>query len=83
VIRYILEQNSSAAETLRIRILDHVELLARLPFIGPSYERDQTGRAREIVCGVYRIFYRVNAAEKIVEILTVWHGSRAEPELPE
>jgi plasmid stabilization system protein ParE len=37
VIRYILEQNPSAAETLRIRILDHVELLARFPFIGPSY----------------------------------------------
>jgi plasmid stabilization system protein ParE len=35
------------------------------------------------VCGIYRIFYRVNEGEKKVEILTVWHGSRAEPTLQE
>ena len=74
---------SLAAESLRLSVLDHVELLARFPFIGPPYERDRTGRAREIQCGVYRIFYRVNEAEKRVEILTVWHGSRSEPTLPE
>ena len=82
-VRFLLERNPSAAESLRLSVLDHVELLARFPFIGPPYERDRTGRAREIQCGVYRIFYRVNEAEKRVEILTVWHGSRSEPTLPE
>ena len=83
VIRCVFERNPTAAEGLRLSILDHTESLAKLPFIGPVYERDRTGRAREIVCGVYRIFYRVNENEKKVEILTVWHGSRTEPTLPE
>ena len=35
--------------------------------------------AREILCHRYRIFYRVQEANRRVEILTVWHGSRKEP----
>ena len=83
VIHYIAERNPTAAEAMRRSILDHVESLARFPFIGPKYERDRTGRSREIVCGPYRIFYRLEESSKKIEILTVWHGSRLEPELPE
>ena len=82
-IRYLAEWNPSAAETMRLSILDHVESLARFPHIGPKYEPDQSGRSREIVCKPYRIFYRLDDAAKKVEVLTVWHGSRQEPELPE
>lgn len=82
-IRFLLERNPAAAESQRLAILDHVELLDRMPFMGSPYEPDRTGRVRETVCGKYRIFYRVNEIEKTVEILTVWHGSRAEPDLPE
>jgi plasmid stabilization system protein ParE len=82
VVRYVMERNPSAAESLRLAILDHVESLARLPFIGPVYDRDRTGRVREIMCGVYRIFYRVDEDRKTVDILTIWHGARAEPTLP-
>jgi plasmid stabilization system protein ParE len=81
-VRYLAERSPSAAESVRQSILEHVELLARLPFIGPAYEQDRTGRAREIVCGPYRIFYRVDEPNERVEILTVWHGSRSEPTLP-
>src|SRR5262245_57986518 len=82
-VRFILARNPSAAEASRVAILDHVELLTRFPFLGPVYERDQTGRTREIVCGTYRIFYRVDENGRRVEILTVWHSSRSEPTLPE
>ncbi|MCI0700052.1 MAG: type II toxin-antitoxin system RelE/ParE family toxin [Planctomycetia bacterium] len=83
IVRYLNERNPRAAESVRQDVLNHVELLRRFPFIGPLYERDRTGRAREIVCGSYRIFYRVDETGKRVEILTVWHGSRSEPTLPE
>ena len=82
-IRYLAERNPAAAEAVRLSILDHVATLARFPFIGPPYERDPTGWAREIVCGSYRIFYRVDEPARRVEILTVWHSSRSEPTLPE
>src|SRR4051812_10382701 len=82
IVRHVAEDNAAAAERLRLELLGSVEILGRFPFIGPAYERDRTGRAREILCRRYRIFYRVQEADSRVEILTVWHGSRQEPRLP-
>jgi addiction module RelE/StbE family toxin len=79
---YIARRNPSAAEKMRATILEHVEILGTFPLIGPVYPRDRRGLIREIVCKKYRIFYRVIEASKRVEILTVWHGSRQEPDLP-
>ncbi len=81
-VRRTAEQSTAAAEALRVELLGPVEVLARFPFLGPAYERDRTGRAREIVCRKYRIFYRVQEPQRRVEVLTVWHGSRQEPRLP-
>ena len=81
-VRYAAEQSPETAETLRLELLDSVEVLARLPFIGPAYERDRTGRTREILCRRFRIFYRVQEPLRRVEILTIWHGSRRQPTLP-
>lgn len=82
VVRHLAQRNTASAETLRLRILDSVAVLARLPHIGPLYDRDHSGRTREILCGSYRIFYRVLDALFQVQILRVWHGSRREPSLP-
>ena len=83
VIRYLAERSpSGAAEAVRLDVLHAVEGLARLPYLGPVYDRDPGGRTREILCRVYRIFYRVDDATRRVEILTVWHGARQEPDLP-
>jgi plasmid stabilization system protein ParE len=82
-VRYVGEQSQDAAEALRLELLESVEVLARFPFIGPAYERDRTGRTREILCRRYRIFYRVQEPLRRVEILTIWHGSRREPRLPD
>jgi plasmid stabilization system protein ParE len=81
-VKHVAEQSLEAAEDLRVELLESVEVLARFPFIGPAYERDRTGRSREILCRRYRIFYRVQESQRRVEILTVWHGSRREPRLP-
>src|SRR5216684_3716124 len=73
----------TTAESLRAELLESVEVLARFPLIGPAYERDRTGRAREILCRRYRIFYRVIEEQRRVEILTIWHSARREPKLPD
>ncbi len=82
IVRHTADQDPEAAEALRLSLLESVEILSRFPFIGPSYERDPTGRAREIFCRPYRIFYRVQEPQRRVEILTVWHASRREPKRP-
>jgi plasmid stabilization system protein ParE len=83
IVRHVAEDNPGAAEKLRLELLKTVEILAQFPFIGPAYQRDRSGRTREILCRRYRIFYRVQESANRVEILSVWHGSRQEPVLPE
>ena len=83
IIRYIADDSVGAAEKIRVEILEHVELLARLPYIGPVYEKDRNGRTREILCRKYRIFYRVDDVARRINVLTVWHGARKEPILPD
>jgi plasmid stabilization system protein ParE len=80
-VRYIADRNPAAAERVRIDLLDAVERLALLPYSGSAYDSDPGGRTREVVCRVYRIFYRVDDMTRRVEILTVWHGARREPDL--
>ena len=82
-LRLALRHSPAAAESLRSDLLESVGLLARFPQIGPVYERDESGRTREIVCRQYRVFYRLNESGHRVEILTVWHSARREPRLPQ
>jgi plasmid stabilization system protein ParE len=58
-----------------------VAVLARLPFIGPAWERDPRGRVREILSRPYRVFYRVIEPARRAEVLLVWHAARQEPRL--
>ena len=81
-VRHVAVDDPEAAERLRLELLGSVEVLTRFPFIGPGYERDRSGRAREILCGRYRVFYRVDEGAKRVEVLVVWHSARREPWLP-
>ena len=81
-VRYIARHHASAAERLRLDILESVETLTRFPFFGPVYERDRSGRTREIPCRSYRIFYRVDESDHRIQILVIQHGSRREPRLP-
>jgi plasmid stabilization system protein ParE len=83
VVRRVARDQPAAAERLREQLLESVEVLRRFPFLGPSYEKDQSGRTREIACRQYRVFYRVMEADHRVEVVTVWHSSRREPRLPE
>lgn len=81
-IRQLAIDSPQAAEALRVAALESVDVLARLPFIGPPYERDRRNQTREILCKPYRIFYRVDEAASRVYILRVWHSARREPRLP-
>jgi plasmid stabilization system protein ParE len=81
IVTHIAESNQSAADRTAAGILEHVAMLKSFPLIGPIYPRRPGGHLREIAYRKYRVFYRVVEARNRVEILTVWHGSRDEPEL--
>ncbi len=76
------QHSETAADRTVNAILERVELLRTVPLMGAVYPRDSQGPNRFVVSGKYRIFYRVRDEAKLVEILTVWHSSRRDPELP-
>jgi plasmid stabilization system protein ParE len=82
IVTHIAQANPAAAEKTGDAILKHVEVLRTFPQIGPRYPKDPHGRIREILCGKYRIFYRVTEESHSVQILTIWHSARDEPYLP-
>ena len=82
IVDFLAETNPATARRIGDAILAHVEILSSFPSIGPAYPPGSRGPNREITYRKYRIFYRVAGDSKTVEILTVWHGARDEPELP-
>jgi plasmid stabilization system protein ParE len=82
IIEGIAENNPAAAERLAATIMERVDLLRTVPFMGAPYPKGSQGRHRTLVCGNYRVFYRVVEKAERVEIVSIWHGARQEPELP-
>ena len=78
---YISRGNPEAAQRVGDEIIRHVDVLADFPFIGPPFPRGSSGRVREIICGNYRIFYRVGRQRKLIEVLSVWHAARGTPQI--
>jgi toxin ParE1/3/4 len=83
ITTYLAEHSSAAAERTASAIIQRVEQLKTVPLMGTLYPPASTSRIRKIVSGKYRIFYRVAEQAKQVVILTVWHGSRRDPDLPD
>ena len=79
ILEYVEERSATGAITIQQAIMTSVRRLKQFPLSGTIY----AGRAREIVCLSYRIFYRVDEVNKRVEILSVWHGARTDPDLPD
>ncbi|MGP0065516.1 MAG: type II toxin-antitoxin system RelE/ParE family toxin [Isosphaeraceae bacterium] len=80
IVTHIAQTDLRAAEKLGNAILDHIEVLRTFPRIGPRYAKARRGQIRQILSGKYRIMYRVDEQLKSVEILTILHGAREEPE---
>lgn len=76
---HIAKDNPRAAVKVGQALIDHTQMLTGFPYIGTPFPRYGQGRAREILCLKYRIFYRIRAKEQTVEILRIWHGARDEP----
>jgi len=80
IFDYLAEDQPENARRVVTGILERVETLATFPSAGDRFRKQ--GRIRQVFSGVYRIFYRVLDAERRVDVLAVWHGSRRNPKLP-
>jgi plasmid stabilization system protein ParE len=83
-IRNYLRVNRPDVEYHVINLISKaVAGLADFPFQGDVYHRSNGDEIRQIIAASYRIFFRVIADEKRIEILKVWHSSRDEPSFDE
>lgn len=60
----------------KLRVGEIIEELKDEPFVGKSLSRKLTGRFSYRV-GVYRIIYKINETDKIVNVLSAGHRSLA------
>lgn len=75
---YIAQDNEQAADRVVLRILHSVRHLAAFPELGPLW-RDTGTRFLSVPGLSYRIHYQIG--DSVVEVLTVTHTSRREPQL--
>ncbi len=78
VVRYIARDDPSAAERFGMRLIDHAQMLAEFPEMGPLYPK-RSG-VRRLLSKPYFIYYRVKEPEQVVEILDFWHSARQDPD---
>ena len=76
---YIAKDNPGAARKLALELVEYTEGLKTLPSRGKIYPKFGDGQIHEIPYRSYRIFYKIYAELKRVDVLQVWHGARDEP----
>jgi plasmid stabilization system protein ParE len=78
---YVAADNPDAADRLIANIFARAEAVRHNPGIGSRFIDRKGQEGRQIVVGKYRVIYRVISDLNLVEIVTVWHGARLDPEL--
>lgn len=81
IARYIARENEQAADKLKREILQRTLLVASQPGIGSFLLDFDDPALRQIVVGRYRVIYRISTEQKTVSVITIWHGSRRDPDL--
>ena len=79
IVAYIARDNPRAALVLGNNLLDAALGLVDMPHKGSKYPH--LPNIRKITVNPFKIFYRVNKADRIIEILRFWHSARREPKL--
>lgn len=75
IVRWIASENPNAARSLGNLIVDRCESLSFFPERHPKV-RQRSGIRRFVVYKSFKVFYRVRADVRVVEILRCWDGRR-------
>ncbi len=76
IFKYIARDSTYYANLFIKRIYESIQNLKDFPESGRVVPEKGINNLREIIMQNYRIIYRYRKVEKIVEILTIIHGSR-------
>ena len=79
IVSYIALHNAPAAATLGNNLLDAALALASAPYKGSSYRR--LSGVRKLSVRPFKVFYRIDDENGVIQVLRFWHGARREPKL--
>ena len=82
IVAYIAPHNPAAAERMGNQLLDAALSLRTLPERGRVVPEFRKTELREIIFRSYRIIYRMNNADRSLEIIRFWHAARGFPHIP-
>jgi toxin ParE1/3/4 len=82
IVTYIAPHNAVAAGQMGDHLLDAALSLGTFPERGRMVPEFRRPEVREIIFRSYRIIYRINPADRSLEIVRFWHGARGFPHIP-
>lgn len=79
IIGYIAKDDAEAALRFGNSLLDHIDLLTRFPRIGGIIRK--RSRVRKLLHSPILVYYRVNDATHLIEVLHLRHAARKPPKI--
>jgi toxin ParE1/3/4 len=81
IVRYISFDAPDRALQFGGFLVSRTRLLARSPELGRIVPEFDDAMIREIIVGLYRVVYRINRTQRLVEVIRFWHAARGTPEI--
>ena len=81
IVTFISRDSPPRAETFAYRLIAETDKLQNFSELGRVVPEYRVPAIREIIIRSYRIIYRVDHEQKLVQIARVWHAARGTPEL--
>ena len=78
IVEFVAQDDSDAAIRLGEKLVERALNLAKMPQRFPFH--DENRGIRKMPLSPFLIFYTCNDAERVVNILHFWHGSRRSPQ---
>lgn len=80
IVRYVSLDDPNAALRLGRFLISRTRLLAHSPELGRIVPEIDNPLIREIIVRSYRVVYRLNHSQYLVEVIRFWHAARDVPE---
>jgi len=81
IVRYISYDAPDTALQFGYLLVSHTRRLSQFPQLGRVVPELGNQSIREIILGAYRIVYRLDHSQRLIEIVRFWHAGRDIPEI--
>ena len=81
IVRYISIDDPDEALRFGRFLISRARLLSQSPELGRIVPEFEDVLIREIIVRAYRIVYRIDHSQQLVEVIRFWHAARDVPEI--